>query len=186
MLKKFDFKNYTINILYIVKKSKTMKNIKTKLTILGFLILGLTGSVHANGNSSANFQASANLTGSCIITAQNFSFGFIDVKQESTRSGQVRFTCSRGLPFTINYSSGNGTLDDRNMVGTVDPLNTLKYNIFLNNGPDIVGDGTNGTRSLSSVGQGEQQITFLTAKIPANQYVKPGNYTDSITVTFTY
>jgi spore coat protein U-like protein len=65
--------------------------------------------------------------------------------------------------------------------------NTLNYNIFTTAGyATIWGDGTGGTATVSNAG-GTWLVTLTGyGRIPVNQYVAAGSYTDTITVTVTY
>lgn len=158
---------------------------KIKAIVAASLVAAFSNFAFA-GTASTNIQVSATVAASCTIRATPLAFGVIDVKQDSTTNGQVRFTCSKGISVIFAYGAGSGTLAQRTMLGSTDNTEKLNYNIYLNSGPDILGDGTNGTRSISTTAQGVEEITFISGKVPAGQYVKPDNYTDGVTVTLSY
>ena len=65
--------------------------------------------------------------------------------------------------------------------------NKLDYNIFNQNTyTTLWGDGTGGTLTRSYGGGGNAAAGVGYGRITTGQYVTPGNYTDTITVTITY
>jgi spore coat protein U-like protein len=127
--------------------------------------------------------------GSCSISSvSGVSFGSYDVFDSMPRdsTGSVTVLCSglgSGL-ISIELSSGNGaTAANRYMLNG---STTLDYNLYVDSSHmSIWGDGLNGT-----VVQGPLSIADLVpttwtvyGRIPAQQNVPAGSYTDSITVT---
>lgn len=67
--------------------------------------------------------------------------------------------------------------------------NTLNYNFYTSTGyTQIWGDGTGGTvYGVYNASSGLSTVsTNAFGRVPTGQYVRPGNYSDTITVTVTY
>lgn len=128
-----------------------------------------------------------------LVTASSggISFGNYSANSVSdkTMNGTVTVNCtvSGTLPsFTIALSTGGSlTFSPRKMNLLV--VNTLNYNIYTSNSYAAVwGDGTNSTVTQSYGGGGASTTFTAYGKIPTGQYVLPGLYGDSITITVTY
>lgn len=139
--------------------------------------------------SSASYAACT--AGLVATSSGGISFGNYSANSASdkTMNGTVTANCTLGgtLPsFTIALSTGgSNTFLSRTMNLLV--VNTLDYNIYTTNGYTTVwGDGTNSTVT-QSYGGGSGSVNFTAyGKIPTGQYVLPGAYGDSITITVTY
>jgi len=127
------------------------------------------------------------------VTATTLSFGNYNAATvaATTSNGTVTVRCvsaSRTLPtFTIKLSQGSGaSYAPRSMASGV---NRLNYNIYTSNTYTTVwGDGTGATVLQNYAAAALLNSKSFTAfgQIPANQYVRAGAYTDTITVTVTY
>ncbi len=132
----------------------------------------------------------------CTTLALPLSFGSYDpfsvVPVDST--GQVSVSCTGGLVsvqvnYTIRLSAGSsGSFATRYMV---QGANHLNYNLYTNSSRSIVwGDGTGGTSTVTD----GYLVGLLTVtrdypvygRLPAQQNVMPGLYTDTIVVTVDY
>jgi len=127
---------------------------------------------------------------SCSVSTLAVSFGVIDPAQAAATdaTGTVTVTCT-GLsliPYDVALSAGGGAYAQRTMSSGA---STLNYNLYTSPTYNTVwGDGSGGTSRVSG------SITLLVnpgvhpvyARVPGNQNVAPGTYTDSITVTVTY
>jgi spore coat protein U-like protein len=62
----------------------------------------------------------------------------------------------------------------------------LNYGLFTNSGHTTNWGDTSATNWVSGTGNGAVQPITVYGQIPATQYVAPGSYTDTITVSVTY
>lgn len=63
----------------------------------------------------------------------------------------------------------------------------VKYSLNLpGKTHEPLGDGTNGTYTFSLVGTGIPKFQWIGAQVLRGQYVKPGNYSDTLIMKFTY
>ena len=134
---------------------------------------------------------------SCSVSATAVSFGTYDPTSPTpvTPTGSISVTCqlisgvSLLVGYTITLSTGSGNYTARKMIGTTTPL---AYNLYLDNGWTLVwGDGaTNGTFSKTDgylLGLGTVVLTYnVYGKMPAQQLVAAGGYSDNIIVTISY
>ncbi|MFI4962499.1 MAG: spore coat U domain-containing protein [Legionellales bacterium] len=108
-------------------------------------------------------------------------------------TGTVAVTCSAlviglNVSYVIALNAGaNGTFAARKMI----LVSTLQYNLYTDAGHTTVwGDGTAGTSTISDsylLSLLSHTVNYtVNGLLPASQYVPPGAYTDTITVTVTY
>jgi spore coat protein U-like protein len=121
----------------------------------------------------------------CTVAAQDLALGRYDplntLPQDAVSSISVR--CAVATPFVITLGPGNGTYAARTMIGG---NQALFYNLFLDpTHMTVWGDGSNGS---SSFGQDTTGGVFpVYARAPGGQtLLRPGTYSDVVTVTITY
>lgn len=143
--------------------------------------------------------AHADCTGpgcSCSINVPDFTFNAYDTNNKSSAdaSSTVSVTCSAlatgsNIAYDISISKGNsGTYSERELMSGV---STLAYNLFTNSARSVVwGDGSGMSTSvsaaytLSSLSRTDHFDIF--GRIPAEQNVPVGQYTDILTVTIAF
>lgn len=127
----------------------------------------------------------------CGLSGVAIAFGSYDptTATQLDTTGSVVYRCSqRDHNIMITLDKGGGTsFAGRRMVNGSD---LLFYNLYLDAARTIIwGDGTNGSQSLM-IGNPQSNNVDLTipmyGRVPANQNVKVGAYTDTITVTVSY
>ena len=132
----------------------------------------------------------APVEGACTITTTAVSFGVYDPfglgPNDST--GRVTYRCGRrDRNITIMLATGaSGTFNPRTMFVGVEGLT---YNLYRNAARSrIWGDGSGGTRFYRRRNPPNNRNVVLTvyARIPANQDVSAGTYTDSVPVVINF
>jgi len=123
----------------------------------------------------------------CSITgADSLSFGSYNPLDSSDNISQSNITidCSGRRSFTVKLSTGSSAdYSQRKLYNNSNPLN---YNIYLDTGfTSIWGDGTNNTNFYSNTNRGTDVIIAY-GKIPAQQNISQGTYSDSIIVTLEF
>ena len=122
---------------------------------------------------------------SCTVNPQDLTLGGYDplsnAPLDATTSISVR--CDAATPFVVTLGPGNGTFTARKLIGG---NQALLYNLFLDpNHMTVWGDGSNGSSSLSQSSTGGDFPVY--ARAPGGQVLlKPGLYSDVITVTISY
>jgi spore coat protein U-like protein len=146
----------------------------------------------------ATGQASEASVASCSISASAVPFGSYDPTSPTalTPTGSVSASCqlisgvSLLVAYSITLSTGSsGSYLARKMTGTTTPMS---YNLYLNSAmTQVWGDGVSGGSVSESdgylLGLGNVVKTYTVfAKLPAQQLVAAGGYSDSITVSISY
>ena len=133
----------------------------------------------------------------CTVSATAMSFGNYDVfaAAPSDATSTVTTSCNSFLgasTVTITFSTGqSGSFFPRNLVSGT---NILDYNLYKTAAyAQVLGNGNNGTVSTTFspgcpgfFGTCIPYSVTLYGRIPAQQNVVPGSYSDTITVTATF
>ena len=126
------------------------------------------------------------------VSATPVNFGTYDPAASATiANGTVTIRCELNAdvlpPFTVSLSSGtSGNFNPRTMTSD---SSTLFYNLYTTASHEAVwGDGTNGTVTQTPEGLLTLDAVNLTVfgRVPGNQFVNAGAYTDTITVSVEY
>ena len=130
----------------------------------------------------ACFCASPASAATCEVNPQGVTFGTYDPLAILPHDGvgNINVRCDLLTGFTIELSSGNGTVENRRMHAGA---SQLRYNLFK--GPArlaVWGDG--GSGGVSAIGTNVNLPVY--GRIPARQNVEARVYIDSITVTIIY
>lgn len=151
--------------------------------------------------SAANVQGA-----SCTVSATGVAFGAYNrlsmAPADSTGTMTVQCTGGAGLlsPENVSYTSAlnagsSGSFSPRRMASGA---NLLNYNLYTTSAHTTIwGNDSDGTSTIGGVftlgtcfvlcsNETESRNHTLYARIPANQNVPAGTYSDTITVTVTY
>jgi len=153
---------------------------------LGLVVLGLTSTsaVAQTNQATTTFGVSATVLKDCIVSATALAFGNYTGAVNSNTS-TVTVTCTNSTTYTVGLDAGlgGGTVTTRQMKnGTV----KLNYGLFSDATWATNWGNTSGTNWVSGTGNGTGQALTVYGQIPAAQYVTPGSYADTITVSVTY
>jgi spore coat protein U-like protein len=154
--------------------------------LLGFLALGLFALPAGAATATSSFTVSATVASTCLVSATSLGFGSytgLVVPASST----VSVTCTNTTPYNVGLSAGLGTgatVTARKMTGPASAL--LAYGLFQDAGHTVGWGVTAGTDTVAGTGNGATQPITVYGQIPTAQYVVPGAYADTITVTVTY
>jgi spore coat protein U-like protein len=105
-----------------------------------------------------------------------------------TATAAVNVVCTNTTTYNVGLDKGaNGaSVTARQMKSGT---NLLNYSLFRDSAQTLNWGTTVGTDTLAGTGNGNvvtpQQLTVY-GQVPANQFVVPGAYTDTITATITY
>jgi spore coat protein U-like protein len=147
----------------------------------------ITASISGTGITTvtAQFSVTATIVKDCTVSATNLAFGNYTGALNSSTS-TVSVTCTSTTTYTVGLSAGlatGATVTNRSMQnGSA----LLHYGLYSNSGHTTNWGNTSATNWVSGTGNGAAQPLTVYGQIPAIQYVKPGSYTDTITVSVTY
>ena len=154
--------------------------------ILGFLALGLAPPPADAATVTTSFAVSATVAPICSASATSLGFGTYTGLVVSA-SSTVSVTCTNTTAYTVSLSAGlatGATVTTRKMTGPASAL--LAYALFRDAGHTLNWGVTAGTDTVAGTGNGSAQPITVYGQIPTAQYVAPGVYADTITVTVTY
>lgn len=162
----------------------------TNITVYGQIIAAqsVAPGTYTDTISSAttSFTVTAIIQATCTVSATTMAFGsYSGALLNSTST--ISATCTNLTPYNIGLSAGlatGATVTTRKMTGPSGSL--LNYNLFSDSGRTINWGNTVGTDTVAKTGTGAAQALTVYGQTTAGQYVRPGSYTDTITVTLTY
>lgn len=166
-----------------------MKIALYKLTL--FIIAILTYQHAISANISANFQVTATLQATCLLSVTNLNFGvFNSTNTSKTITGTWSATCSNGLAYTMGISSGVSGDPENRIMSSNDSNNndkliyTISDSIFFN---PVIGEKNEGNvKTISGTGNGAKQDTIFYGLLKGPQFVTPGVYSESLSMTLTF
>ena len=163
--------------------------LKTALTtaILGFVVLGLTPTfaVAQTNPATTTFGVSTTVLKDCIVSATALGFGNY-TGAVNTAQSTVTVTCTNSTTYTVGLGPGlasGATVTTRQMQNGAALLN---YGLYSDSAWTTNWGNTLATNWVSGTGNGAAQNLTVYGQIPAAQYVTPGSYADTISVTVTY
>jgi len=167
---------------------------------LTFLLLGLAAQISYADSATATFSTSAQLTSSCVISAENLEFGDITptgtAAQWGTATSSISVRCSNKTSYSIYQGWGtNGSETARLLKGATSRA-TIRY--FLCTAPGNSGDqclsgklwwpyGFTGshTNKISDVGDGSEKTHTVYGNI-LKKYINADNYSDTVTTQIVF
>ena len=157
----------------------TAKHIAVICTI-GILTLSAYIPAAAAATATTTFAVTATVQATCTVSATAMAFGIYTAAVAPSTS-TVSVTCTNTTPYTVSLDAGTATgatVTNRSMEsGAV----LLGYGLFSDSAHSV-----NFATTTSLTGNGASQPITIYGQIPAGEYVTPGSYTDTITVTVTY
>ena len=156
--------------------------------MLALAIMSIATQAQADSLDS-NFQANATLSASCRYnTVANINLSYVPTSDllKKTAGTAWQITCSKTLPYTLSLNGGvSGNILDRTMTSAT-TTDSIHYNVYTDiNFTNVFGDGTTGA-TISDVGYGSMHPSIVRFMLYTNQFVSPGNYSDTLTVTASY
>lgn len=134
-----------------------------------------------------------NAYSACVLSITPLNFGYINPRDTATSSGSINISCTPmvNVRYTLRIGgSGGGPYGGgRAMFNSSDSSSYIVYNIYSDiNRTVILGDGGNGSKALVAAmpTRSPYSIPYYGMTIPGSDKPSPGNYGDTLTVTFTY
>ncbi|WP_240222455.1 spore coat U domain-containing protein [Rheinheimera hassiensis] len=165
-----------------ILKSKTASAwSKTALVVLMLSPLAYADTV------TTTFNVSANVVDDCQVSATNIDFGdyraVTAADLDANSAVAVRCTLATAYEIGLDQGLGGVSVNDRKML---QGANELSYQLFRDPARTQNWGNTPTTDTVAGTGTGNSQNFQVYARIPSNQNVATGAYTDTITVTVTF
>lgn len=163
-----------------------------RLALAGFLLLalGLPATPVLAATATANFTVTANVLAKCTIAATALAFGDYDptaaVPTDATSTITVK--CNRNRDYNVLLNAGTfsgATVTTRKMTGP-EAATGLSYALYREATHTDNWGLTIGTDTVASTGNGADQTHTVFGRIPINQFVQDGAYTDTIIATIDF
>lgn len=168
-------------MLTVLSKPTALLRSVTALAVLTISPLAYAATV------TTTFNVGANVVDDCQVSATNIDFGdyravtAADLDANSTIA--VRCTLATAYEIGFNQGLGGASVNDRKML---QGSNELSYQLFRDPARTQNWGNTLTTDTVAGTGTGVSQNFQVYARIPSNQNVATGAYTDTITVTVTF
>lgn len=163
-----------------------MKKIFTPLLFLIF-----SASTFA-ANSTANMKTSGSIQKTCSVSATPINFDTYSAATNNTmlyNTGNITVRCNKAAAAIMLNSGQSGDVKARKMYNAT---NILHYQLYTSNNYDVVWSdqswytGSDYIYLPHDSGLSTAKNYTVYARMSGQQYVKPGIYTDSITVSVQY
>lgn len=148
--------------------------------------------VYAGGQIENNLDVQIIIGNGCEITGETLMhFGKIDfgehpnlnnvINAKSTgTTGSLGLNCTKGLPYHISLNNGlQANKKQRRMKG--EQGDYINYDLYQDAAHTTPWDS-----NLSETGTGKETSLTIYGSIPQQPAVKPGSYTDTVTVTVSW
>ncbi len=125
--------------------------------------------------------------GECSVNVSGVNFGTYDPfsTTPTDTSGDIHINCTADTPYIITLDAGINSSYNyfprkmRNISG----ISTLEYNLYRDvSYSEVWGDGQPGTYTVSGSTSGTTDTLKIFGRIPSDQRVESGSYTDVISV----
>ena len=163
---------------------RTTKITATATRLAGICTLGvlalLTSIPAAAATATTTFAVTATVQATCSVSATAMGFGTYSTAV-ATATSTVTVTCTNTTPYTVGLNAGaatGATVTNRSMTASTV---LLGYGLFSDAAHSV-----NFATTASINGNNLAQPITIYGQIPAGEYVTPGSYSDTITVTVTY
>lgn len=157
---------------------------------VGFTAIALLlPGVAAASTATTTMGVSANVQSACVVTSNNLSFGNYNPTTGSPTDATSTFnvTCTTGTSFTVGLNAGatsGATVTTRQMANGA---SALGYALYSDTARTTNWGNTPGTDTPAATIAGSSASTFtIYGRIPAQQNVAAGAYTDTIIITINY
>lgn len=134
---------------------------------------------------TTTFQVTATVNDSCTIEATDLAFGVYDPNTgDSDSTSTITATCTEGADYEIGLDAGSGTSGSTTRAMDDTTGNFLDYELYADSSRNDIWDEATTKDNPSATGGVNDHIVY--GRIPGEQYVPAGEYSDIINVTITY
>jgi spore coat protein U-like protein len=138
-------------------------------------------------SKTAKFDVTMKIVADCTISAAGLDFGQNQgvISNAVSANSNISVTCTNTTPYNVGLNAGTGTGSNgtsRYMSGTGANTGTVQFNLYRSQGSGLWGD-TQGTDTMSGVGNGTLQTLTVYGEIPVQTTPMPDSYKSSVTAT---
>ncbi|PJI89301.1 Csu type fimbrial protein [Sphingomonas koreensis] len=162
-----------------------------KMTVIGAVAL-MASATPSFAQDTGSLDVTAEVLSSCNITSTStLAFGTVDQAVANIdNQGSVSLVCTATTPWVLHTDDGINAAGAQKRMKHASQADTLNYDIFADAGRSVpfpTVAGTPGAGPASDTGNGQLQIVTVFGRIPSGQTLpRPGNYSDTLTVTVSY
>jgi len=104
--------------------------------------------------------------------------------QPDYATGSVTVTCTKGMPYDVGINKGlsDGASEENRLLTRRGGKQQLKYGLFQDANYKYNYGTILGKNTLHQIASGSSRMITIYGKIPINQPVEPGTYTDTVTI----
>ncbi|MBW9332127.1 spore coat U domain-containing protein [Herbaspirillum sp. RU 5E] len=138
-------------------------------------------------SSTGNLDISAIVPSQCVVQSAALPFGTYAAGAVQ-QNAQIGVNCSNGTSYTVSLDAGTGSGASvaSRKLSTADGVNTLNYGLYQDAGRTRAWGNSNGSDTVSGVGNGSSQSLPVYGYIPGGQTVRAGSYSDVVAITLSY
>jgi len=155
----------------------------------GALVAALSATPAISSTTTTTIAVSATALSSCVVAATPLAFGSYSAATSTPTdaTSTVTATCTSGTPYTLALDAGSTTGSTVAARAMANGAAKMDYALYTTSGHTTIwGDGTNSTVTQGATSAGLPAVYTVYGRVPANQYVSTGAYSDLVTVTLTY
>lgn len=157
--------------------------------MVAIVLLALAASPVAASQVSGTMEVSAVVVPNCRFTLTTLHFGSYDPlgahqATDLDATATVILSCTRNSQATITMDQGRNPVAGTEMRGLAQREQVLRYQLFRDSSrTEVWSTGANALRFQADGGNGPRYELTVYGRIPANQEVASGMYTDVVTAT---
>lgn len=142
-----------------------------------------------NTGSTVNVNSSTSVAKKCTtLTGGSITFAAYvpDATAPNDASTTVAVRCTKGTPVTISMNAGSGAGATEAVRVLTSADDTLQYSLYQNSARSTLWGSGDDKASFNGDGLLSTTTLNVYGRITAGQDVKPGSFTDTVTVTLGY
>lgn len=136
---------------------------------------------------STSFVVSANVPATCRITTSDLNFGAVGVLSAPLDAfTTLTPTCTNGTAYQIGLNGGLSGATNPALRTMTKGAETITYGLYRDSARSQPFGSTLGLDTLTGMGSGAGQTTYVYGRVPTQATPSPGPYADTIQATVTY
>lgn len=136
---------------------------------------------------STSFAVSANVPATCRVTASDLNFGSVGVLTAPHDAfTALTPTCTNGTAYQIGLNGGLSGAANPTLRQMTKGAETITYGLYRDTARSQPFGGTLGLDTVTGIGSGLAQTSYVYGRVPAQTTPSPGPYADTIQATVTY
>ena len=152
-------------------------------------LLAISCGIARAATVTTTFNVAATVVSACTVSATDMAFGSYDTTSPTptTATSTVSVRCALLTPYHVRLDKGayGADVQNRKMKGP-GASDYLNYSLYRDGARTQNWGETDGVDTVDAVGTGTTVDHAVYGRIPAEQNVNTGAYTDVITVTVSY